>query len=188
MNCWEAEQGDNGDIVQSPRRLPGLPGNANEPFIRCDQWNPARFCKGQVDAIVCGVIERQRKLENAGQIRLQCAEFNLYALQEPGREAGFDRGNLSPLHLLPEDVRAFRLQQCRRKQSVSEESQCLGRSILRNDPFDRDACIDNERAQRSSRPSRCKTSAGVCTLPAVNARNSAASSRSAGEGASVFTP
>src|SRR5207302_11168495 len=85
------------------------------------------------------------------------------------------------LDLLPEDVRALRNHQIRSDQ-LCTFPQCkrLLRSSLFDHPFDGDAGIDAQRAHRTSRPSRNKSSEGVCFLLLVSLRNSAANFSTSG--------
>lgn len=87
-----------------------------------------------------------------------------------------EAGNWGQVPISPQDICTFRDQQIGGRQGILSQSQCTLRPVFINDPFDGHTGVDDIGAHRSSRPSRRRTSAGVCFLPATMARNSAARS------------
>src|SRR6516165_1564420 len=102
-------------------------------------------------------------------------QLDFGALKQTGGEKRFRLQKLTPFDFFPKDIRALGDQQIGGDQfCFLPEYQRLRRTVLLDHPLDGDAGIDDERVHRSSRPSRSRTSEGVCFRRFVSLRRSAA--------------
>ena len=148
------------------------------------------------------MIDFQRQLNHTAQFRLSSGKLNAGAFQDSSRNPSLAPRHLSSSHLFPKNVGAFGLKQSWSKEFVLQQFQRLGGPVFCYHPFDRDAGVDDSRStlssalrgtgrgrgHRSSRPSRCKSSAGVPVLPSFKALNSAANTNHSARGASGTPP
>ena len=92
--------------------------------------------KGQINAVICGMIELDRETSRRLQQRPRRRQLDLSSLQKPRRQESLLSRQLSSLNFLPEDVRAFRDKEIWRDQFGSlAQGQRLRRPILLDQPL-----------------------------------------------------
>src|SRR5271166_1006317 len=158
MPRTSAHQGD--DAIAKP--APALRTFAHEALVGRDELAAAVTREGEIEAIICRMIELDCDACRGLQQGARGPQLDLRRLQQPSRENGFVRGKLAPPDLLPEDIRALGHQQLgRNERGAPAKHQRLRGTVFLDYPFYGDARIDDERAHRSLRPSRSSTSDGV---------------------------
>ncbi len=136
-------------------------GFSDQTFVSGDEFAPFPLCQREIDAVIGGVVELDRKPCGGFEQGAHGHQLDLGVGEEPGRRMRLLFSEFSPPGFFPEHVGAFGKHKLRSDQwVVAQSSGCLG-SVLLDEPFDNDAGINDVTRHRSSRPSRTSTSAGV---------------------------
>jgi hypothetical protein len=134
-----------------------------------DQRPGERLRQAQTNAVLGRMPEPDGGRDPARQSRSQC---RLSPGQPPWSR--LEGGQFGAPNLLPQKVGAVRSEQVGRCERAIQQCSSDFSAGLVYQPFDRDAGVDDEADQRSSRASPSRSSAGVWRRPWVSARSCAA--------------